>query len=137
MPRYLLDTNIVSFLLKNHPSVVDHFKTVPRADMALSAIVEAELRYGAERLPPGARIHLLLPEFLRQAQILPWDSPCAEQYAELRVSLEARGQPMDVADTMIAAHALTLGLTLVTNDKAFTRIASLRVEDWTQGPQHP
>jgi tRNA(fMet)-specific endonuclease VapC len=134
MPRYLLDTNIVSFLLKRNPSVIQQFHQVLPEDIVLSAVVEAELRYGAARLPAGARLHAILPEFLNRSQILPWDSVCARQYGELRARLEAEGTPMGFFDTMIAAHGLAYGLTVVTNDQAFHRIGQLTIEDWTKAP---
>ena len=72
--------------------------------------------------------------FLRVA-ILPWDSSAAQAYGELRAYLQREGQPMGNLDVMIAAHALALEVILVTNDKAFSRIKRLKVEDWTKGSQ--
>lgn len=135
MARYLLDTNIVSFLLKRHSAVTDRFMSVPRTDLVLSTVVEAELRYGAHRMPPEARIQVILPEFLRRIEILPWDSACAMQYGALRATTEARGKPMEISDLMIGAHALALNLTLVTNDHVFERVDGLNLEDWTKGSQ--
>lgn len=103
--------------------------------IATSTVVEAELRYGAKRLPAGARLQVLLPEFLRRAQILPWDSLCAQRYADLRASLESAGKSMGIADTMIAAHALAQDLIVVTNDQAFRRVDGLTLEDWTEAPR--
>ncbi len=65
--------------------------------------------------------------------ILPWDSDAAQQYGQLRATLERDGQPMGNLDTMIGAHALAAGAVLVTHDHAFRRIKKLKVEDWTKG----
>jgi tRNA(fMet)-specific endonuclease VapC len=132
MARFLLDTNIVSFLMKRFPAVTRRFQSVTPEALVLSTVVEAELRYGAQRLPREANIHVVLREFLRRITILPWDSACAERYGELRAFLESKGKGMEVSDTMIAAHALAHDLTLVTNDKAFARVPGLRLEDWTK-----
>jgi tRNA(fMet)-specific endonuclease VapC len=133
--RYLLDTNIASYIIKGSSAALDHHLVkVPIAQLAISAVTEGELRYGAARLPSNARIHSLLEEFLLQVTVLPWDSDSAQQYGALRALLERGGQPMGNFDTMIGAHALASGLTLVTNDRAFGRIKNLKLEDWTKIP---
>jgi len=133
--RYLLDTNIASFIVKRTSHALEYrFSHVPAAQLAISAITEAEMRYGAERLPAEARIRKSIEVFFTRMTILPWESDSARQYGLLRASLERKGQPMDDIDLMIAAHALALGLVLVTNDHAFSRIKKLKVEDWTKGP---
>ncbi len=73
----------------------------------------------------------IVEEFLIRVAILPWDSDAARQYENLRARLESAGQPMGNLDLMVGAHALSLGAILVTNDRAFTRIKKLKVEDWT------
>ena len=135
MTRYLLDTNIVSFLLKqSHPALERRFWKVPRTDIALSSVAEGELRYGVAKLPAEARLHELVDAFLQTIDVVAWDSACAQTYATLRAQLETKGESMGFADTMIAAHALSLDLTLVTNDQAFRRVETLTVEDWTREP---
>ncbi len=136
MTRYLLDTNIVSFLLKqSHPALERRFWKVPRTEIALSSVTEGELRYGVARLPAEARLRELVDGFLQTIEVLAWDSACAQMYAKLRAQLETGGEPMGFADTMIAAHALSLGVIVVTNDQALRRIKALKVQDWTRGPQ--
>ncbi len=140
MIRYLLDTNIVSFAVKrSHPPLDRLLERTPNHQLTISSIVEAELRYGAARLPVEARIHTLLPDFLSRIEVLPWDSNCAIAYAALRGKLETMGRTLSLADTMIAAHALAYDFTLVTNDQAFCHVQSLRQEDWTKGDRstHP
>ena len=102
------------------------------AQLAISAVTEGELRFGAARLPRAARLHSLIEEFLLRVAILPWDSDAARQYGQLRATLEREGQPIGNLDVMIAAHALAVNAVLVTNDHAFVRIKKLKIEDWTK-----
>jgi tRNA(fMet)-specific endonuclease VapC len=105
---------------------------VAMAQLAISAVTEGELRFGAARLPHAVRLHSLIDAFFLCVTVLPWDSDAATQYGSLRAALERNGQPMGNLDAMIAAHALALGTTLVTNDHAFNRIKKLNIEDWTK-----
>jgi tRNA(fMet)-specific endonuclease VapC len=131
--RYLLDTNIASYVIKgNIPSVRRRIVQVPMAQLAISAVTEGALRYGAARRPDAARLRTVVDEFLLRMTILPWDSEAAQHYGQIRAALEREGQAMGNLDTMIAAHALAMGAVLVTNDRAFTRINKLKVEDWTK-----
>jgi tRNA(fMet)-specific endonuclease VapC len=131
--RYLLDTNIASYAIKgNIPAVRRRMVQVPMAQLAISAVTEGELRYGAARRPDAARLRAIVDEFLLRMTILPWDSEAAQHYGQIRAALEREGQPMGNLDTMIGAHALALGVVLVTNDQAFNRIRELNVEDWTK-----
>ena len=132
---YLLDTNIASHLIKGTSAAVDqHAEKVSNSQLAVSTVTEGELRFGAARLPHATRLHALIEDFFLRVSILPWDSAAALHYGHLRASLERDGRPMGNLDTMIAAHALALGATLVTNDRAFTRIKKLKIEDWTKRP---
>lgn len=133
--RYLLDTNTASFIIKgNVPSVRRRLAKVPMAQIAISSVTEGELRYGVARLPEATHLQHVVEEFLLRVAILPWDSDAARQYGRLRATLEPEGQPIGNLDTMIGAHALATGATLVTNDHAFSRIKKLKLEDWTTGP---
>ena len=102
------------------------------AEIAISAVTEGELRFGAARLPHATRLHNLIEDFFLRVAVLPWDSDAARQYGQLRAALERDGQPMGNLDAMIAAHALALDAVLVTNDQAFARIKKLKVVDWTK-----
>jgi tRNA(fMet)-specific endonuclease VapC len=133
--RYLLDTNTVSFIFKGNEAVLRRLSSIPMAQVAISAVTEGELRFGLARRPEATRLRQTVEEFLLRVAILPWDSEAAQQYGRLRAGLEELGQPMGNLDTMIAAHALSAGAVLVTNDKAFTRIKKLKIDDWTTGPQ--
>jgi tRNA(fMet)-specific endonuclease VapC len=131
--RYLLDTNIASYVIKgNIPAVRRRIVQVPMAQLAISAVTEGELRYGSARRPDAARLRSIVDEFLLRMTILPWDSEAAQRYGQIRAALEREGQPMGNLDTMIGAHALALGVVLVTNDQAFARIRELTIEDWTK-----
>jgi tRNA(fMet)-specific endonuclease VapC len=131
--RFLLDTNIASYVIKgNIPAVRRRVVQVPMAQLAISAVTEGELRYGAARRPDAVRLRTVVDEFLVRMTILPWDSEAAKHYGQIRASLEREGQPMGNLDMMIGAHALAVGAVLVTNDRAFTRIRELKVEDWTK-----
>jgi tRNA(fMet)-specific endonuclease VapC len=135
--RYLFDTNIASYALKgNSPAVDRHLSQVPISQLAISTVTEGELRFGIARQPAATRLHALIEDFFLRVAILPWDSEAAQHYGQLRASLERDGRPIGNLDTMIAAHAIAIGATLVTNDRAFTRIKKLKVEDWTKTAQH-
>jgi tRNA(fMet)-specific endonuclease VapC len=134
--RYLLDTNIASCIIKgNSPAVDRRLAKVAMAQLAVSAVTEGELRFGAARLPHVARLHNLIEDFFLRVAVLPWDSHAAQQYGRLRATLEREGQPMGNLDAMIAAHALALDAVLVTNDHVFARIKKLKLADWTKEPR--
>ena len=136
MLRYLLDTNIASCIIKgNSPAVDRRLAKVAMGQLAVSAVTEGELRFGAVRLPHATRLHNLIEDFFLRVAVLPWDSDAAQQYGRLRATLEREGQPMGNLDAMIAAHALALDAVLVTNDRAFARIKKLKVVDWTKEPR--
>jgi len=131
-PAFMLDTNIASFIIRGGtPTLMKRLQTHPVTSVCISTITEAELRYGLARKLGATALHSAVHAFLLHVQSLPWDSEAATRYGELRAALEADGQPMGNMDTLIAAHALAAGATLVSNDRAFKRVAGLRVEDWT------
>jgi tRNA(fMet)-specific endonuclease VapC len=131
--RYLLDTNTVSYIIKgNFPRVRERLLKVPMAEVGISVITEAELRFGAAKKPEAPRLKSIVEEFLLRVEILPWDSQAAQRYAELRANLEHVGEPMGNLDMMIAAQALAAQAVLVSNDRVFKRIKHLKVEDWTR-----
>lgn len=130
-PRYLLDTNTASYVIKgNVPRVRERLLKIPTTDVAISTITEAELRCGVARLPAAKRLAVVVEEFLKFIDIRPWDSDAAREYAALRADVEQRGRPIGNLDLMIAAHALALGTVLVTNDRVFSRVQGLKTEDW-------
>jgi tRNA(fMet)-specific endonuclease VapC len=131
--RYLLDTNIASYVIKgNVPHVRDNLRRLPMADVGISAVTEAELRFGVARKPQANRLELAVQEFLVRVEILAWDSAAARHYAILRSALEDNGAPMGNLDMMIAAQALAIDAILVSHDRVFHRVKHLKVEDWTK-----
>ena len=131
--RYLLDTNIASYAIKgNFPQVRKQLLEVPMSEVGISAVTEAELRFGAARKAASPHLTLAVEEFLLRVEILPWDSEAAKHYATLRTTLEDSGAPMGNLDMMIAAHALAAEAILVTHDRVFHRVKQLRIEDWAK-----
>jgi tRNA(fMet)-specific endonuclease VapC len=129
---YLLDTNTVSYYVAGNPlQVRERLDSIGRGATAVSTITEAELRYGVARNPNAIRRRMAVESFLGDTVILPWDSAAACTYGRLRAEQERKGQPLSVEDLMIAAHALSLELTLVTHDAAFSFVEGLKTEDWT------
>ena len=132
-PRYLLDTNTASYIIKgNIPRVRERLLKVPMSGLLISAVTEAELLYGAARKSDSVRLKTAVDEFLLRVDSRPWDSNAARRYADLRAALEISGTPMGNLDMMIAAHALAAEAILVTNDRSFRRLKNLKIEDWTK-----
>jgi tRNA(fMet)-specific endonuclease VapC len=129
--RYLLDTNIVSNLVRNpHGRVADRIKAIGERNVCTSIIVAAELRYGTTKkaLP---RLSSQVESVLDAIDTLPLESPADEIYGSIRTQLELAGTPIGGNDLLIAAQAIAQDHTLVTdNDKEFSRIDGLRVENW-------
>jgi tRNA(fMet)-specific endonuclease VapC len=129
--RYLLDTNIVSELIRNPQGrVTERVRAVGEAQVATSIIVAAELRYGATKRG-SARLTAQVEAVLEALEILPYEEPADRVYGVLRSELEQKGQPIGGNDLLIAAQALSLGFTLVTaNEREFARIENLPFENW-------
>ena len=128
---YLLDTNIVSDLVRNPQGrVAQHIRGVGEAQVCTSIIVAAELRYGAERKGSPRLVNQLVA-VLGALTILPFEAPADEIYGTIGVRLEKAGIPIGANDLLIAAQALALGHTIVTdNVQEFSRIRELRRENW-------
>lgn len=129
--RYLLDTNIVSDLVRNPQGrIAQHIGKIGEAQVCTSIIVAAELRYGAAK-KQSPRLTAQLEAVLDALEILPLQEPADMTDGTLRSQLERIGRPIGGNDMLIAAQALTLGLTLVTdNEKEFARVKDLRRENW-------
>jgi tRNA(fMet)-specific endonuclease VapC len=131
--RYLLDTNTASYIIKGtFPRVRERLLKVPMAEVGISVITEAELRFGVARLPEATQLKTVVEEFLLRVESLPWTSAAAQQYARIRATLEREGEPMGNLDMMIAAQALAAEAVLVTHDRVFRRVKGLKVEDWSK-----
>jgi tRNA(fMet)-specific endonuclease VapC len=131
--RYLLDTNTASYVIKgNVPRVRERLLKVPMAEIGISAVTEAELRFGVARKPEAVSLKIAVQEFLLRVEILPWDSDAAHHYALIRAALEQVGKPMGNLDMMIAAQALAAQAVLVTHDRVFGRVKQLRIQHWSK-----
>jgi tRNA(fMet)-specific endonuclease VapC len=131
--RYLLDTNAVSYVIKgNFPRVRERLLKVPMAEVGISVITEAELRFGLARRPEASNLRIAVEEFLLRVEILPWASEAAQHYAVARAALEDEGEPIGNLDLMIAAQALAAEAVLVTHDRVFRRVKGLKIEDWAK-----
>ena len=129
--RYLLDTNIVSYLFKANPKVTQKVVELPMSALCISAITEGELLFGLAKRPEAKRLHLVVHELLQRVDVLPWDSSAAKHYGIVRANMVREGKSISSLDLLIAVHALSVDAILVTNDKAFFQIAGLRIEDWS------
>ncbi len=128
---WMLDTNTISHILKGHPRALERLSQAPMANVCISVITEGELRFGLAKRPKATRLHKIVSEFLQRVAVEPWASSTANLYGGLRASLEGSGKIVGALDLLIAAHALDLNATLVTNDAGFAKIARLLTEDWT------
>lgn len=133
--KYMLDTNICIFLIKHKPeSVIRKFLEYEPADICLSSITYAELCHGVENSQAKEKNHMALMMFLSGISILPFDAKAAQAYGVIRAELQKQGNLIGPMDMLIAAHAKSLDLTLVTNNtKEFLRVNNLNVEDWVRG----
>lgn len=132
--KYLLDTNICIYLIKNNPiSVRHHFEALSIGDVGLSSITVAELQYGAEKSQQIEKNLAALEHFFLPLIVADFDAKAAHRYGQIRAYLEKQGMSIGSLDMLIAAHALSLDVTLVTNNvKEFTRVPSLLIENWAE-----
>jgi tRNA(fMet)-specific endonuclease VapC len=129
--RFLLDTNILSDLVR-HPRgrIFDRIKAVGEENICTSVVVASELRYGAAK-KASSRLTMQLEAVLDAVDVLALEQPVDAVYGEVRARLERAGQSIGGNDLLIAAHALTLGHTIVTdNEREFSRVVDLRIENW-------
>jgi tRNA(fMet)-specific endonuclease VapC len=130
--KYMLDTNICIYLIKQQPrEVIDKFKGIALSDIAISTVTVAEMMYGVGKSQYKEKNKAALQAFLAPLEMVDFDFTAAQQYGVVRAYLEKIGKPIGAYDLMIAAHALSLGLVLVTNnEQEFLRIPDLIVENW-------
>lgn len=131
MLKYLLDTNIVIYVIKRRPIEVMGVFNENAGRMAISAITLSELFHGAEKSAKVAQNLAVVEEFASLLEVLPYTAKASQHYGAIRSALEKAGRPIGVNDLHIAAHARSEGLTLVTNNLAeFERVPGLLTEDW-------
>lgn len=130
--RRTLDTNICSCILRRHPvSMIERFATLDRQQLWLSAIVAAELRFGAAKLA-SPKFSAAVEAWLAGFDVRPWPVDAAHHYAQLRAALERAGKPVGGMDMLIAAHAMAEDSVVITNNaREFHRVPGLAVEEWS------
>ncbi len=134
--KYILDTNICIYIINKKPNeVLRKFELYPVYDFGISSITHAELQYGVEKSKKKNTNQAALDEFLLPLTILPFQGKrLATCYGEIRASLESKGQKIGPLDMLIAAHALSLDLTIISNNiKEFSRVQNLKCENWVYG----
>lgn len=129
---YMLDTNICIYTMKkNPPEVFENLRKHSPDSVGISAITEAELRFGMSNSSRPEHNHRILDELLGPFQIVPFDTVAAAHYAEIRLHLKRQGTPIGNMDLLIAAHARSLPVVLVTNNmREFARVPELKVVSW-------
>lgn len=132
MISYMLDTNICIYVIKQKPQkVIDRFRQLPISNLAISSITLSELEYGVMKSSKMDQNQFALSQFVAPLEILPYGDDAARFYGTLRTYLERQGTPIGSLDMLIAAHALSLNCTLVTNnEREFSRVPDLCVENW-------
>ena len=134
--KYVLDTNVVSLLMKGDPNVIERLKAVSRSEVCIPQPVIAEISYGIQRLSRSKRKEALASRFeLLRAEIgrVAWSDEVSEAFGGIKSGLERRGERIEDFDAAVAAHALANGGVLVTaNLKHMTRVPGLQVEDWSE-----
>ena len=128
----MLDTNTCIYIIKRHPqSVLQRFSSFRVGEIGISTITLAELEYGAARSVQPKKNREALEEFISALEVAVFDQPATEAYGRIRATLEKKGRPIGAMDLLIAAHALSLGVRLVTNnEREFKRVPGLQVENW-------
>jgi tRNA(fMet)-specific endonuclease VapC len=132
--EFMLDTNICIYIIKRKPlNVIERFKQTKISQIGVSTITLSELSYGVSKSSKPEQNQMALAQFLAPLEILPYGDDAAQYYGDLRTHLEKQGTPVGSLDMLIAAHALSIACTLITNNvKEFVRIPNLKIENWVQ-----
>lgn len=132
--RYLIDTNICIYIMNQRPlEVVEHFKKHTLGDIGISSVTISELYYGVSKSQHKQKNTKRLQAFLLPFKILNYDEAASIHYGDIRANLESQGNIIGALDMMIAAHARSQNVTLVTNNESeFLRVLSLQVENWAK-----
>ena len=131
--KLLLDTNICIYIIKRQPAaVLKHFLEYQIGDIGISSITLSELRFGVAKSTHREKNAKALDEFIIPLEVVPYDEAAAHAYGDIRATLEKAGTPIGSMDMLIAAHAVSLGIPLVTNNtRELLRVPSITVIDWT------
>ena len=131
MLKYLLDTNIVIYVLKRRPKEVLEVFNINASRMAISSITLSELLYGAEKSQKIDKNLEAIEEFISHLDVLPYDAKASQHYGQIKAALEKKGEIIGENDIHIAAHAISQGLILVSNNlREFKRVPNLAFENW-------
>jgi tRNA(fMet)-specific endonuclease VapC len=128
---YMLDTNAFSALISERARPArERFLLADLRQLCISSITRGEIEFGLAQQPEATRKGRMAAQIFHEIDTLPWSTETALVYGKLRASLAGKGKPLGPLDMLIAAHALSLGATLVSSDRAFRMVPDLRVEDW-------
>ena len=132
--KFILDTNTCIYIIKRKPSeVIERFKRTKISHIGISSITLSELFYGVSKSSKPEQNQVALAQFLAPLEILPYGDEAAQYYGDLRAHLEKDGIPIGSLDMLIAAHALSIDCTLITNnEKEFVRIPNLKIDNWVK-----
>jgi len=132
--KFMLDTNTCIYIIKQKPpDIIRRFKRTEVSQIGISSITLSELVYGVSKSSRPEQNQIALTQFIAPLEILPYGDEAAQYYGNLRAHLEKPGTPIGSLDTIIAAHALSLSCTLVTNnEKEFNRIPKLKIDNWAR-----
>ena len=130
--KYMLDTNICIYLIKQKPAtIIERFRQTDVSEISISSITLSELFFGVSENSKPEQNFMALTQFVAPLEILPFGGEAAQYYGDLRAHLKKRGTPIGSLDMLIAAHALSLSNTLITNnEKEFHRVPKLKIENW-------
>ena len=134
MIHYMLDTDICSYIIRERPiEVFEHFETLKMDQLCISVVTYAELIYGVEHSSSKKINRSIVDQFVKHLSIIDWDKKAAEHYGNIREFLQVKGNAIGAMDMMIAAHARSQKMILVTNnEKHFKRVPKLKVENWAR-----
>ena len=132
--EFILDTNTCIYIIKKKPpDVIKRFKQTEISQISISSITLSELLFGVSKSSKPEQNQMALTQFIAPLELLPYDDEAAQYYGDLRAHLEKMGTPIGSLDMLIAAHALSIDCTLVTNnEKEFIRIPNLKIDNWAK-----
>jgi tRNA(fMet)-specific endonuclease VapC len=132
--KFMLDTNTCIYIIKRKPpDVIERFNQTEISQIGISSITLSELLYGVSKSSKPNQNQIALMQFVAPLEILPYGDEAAQYYGDLRAHLEKQGTPIGSLDMLIAAHALSIACTLVTNnEKEFIRIPNLKIDNWVK-----
>ena len=132
--KFMLDTNICIYVIKKKPhDVIESFKRTEISQIGISSITLSELFYGVSKSSKPEQNRIALMQFIAPLEILPYGDEAAQYYGDILAYLEKQGTPIGSLDMLIAAHALSIACTLVTNnEKEFIRILNLKIDNWVK-----